>query len=138
MTTYMLDTCICSFIIRERPFEVLQRLSDEVARHNRIVISSITYAEMRYGMIRKNAPIRLAKSIEQFVARIDGILAWDAAAVDETARVYSWLSAAGLLISRNDTAIAGHALASDCVLVSDNTREFARISDLPMENWVMR
>lgn len=138
MTTYMLDTCICSFIIRERPAEVLQRLADEVARGNRIVISSITYAEMRYGVARKDSPGRIQQLVESFIARIDGILAWDAAAVDETVRMHSALSAAGTPISRNDTAIAGHALASDCVLVSDNTREFARITDLPLENWVIR
>lgn len=134
----MLDTCICSFIIRERPTEVLQRLADEVARQNRIVISSITYAEMRYGVARKNSPGRLQKLVEGFIARIDGILAWDASAVDETVRIHSTLSDAGTPIGRNDTAIAGHALASDCVLVSDNTREFERIADLAVQNWVNR
>ena len=51
MNTYMLDTCICSFIMREHPVSVLQRLTEEVRKNNRIVISAITYAEMRYGQI---------------------------------------------------------------------------------------
>jgi tRNA(fMet)-specific endonuclease VapC len=51
----MLDTCICSFIMRERPESVLQGLAAEVAWNNRIVISSITYAEMRFGQIGKKA-----------------------------------------------------------------------------------
>ena len=51
----MLETCICSFIMREHPVSVLQRLAEEVALNNRIVISAITYAEMRYWQIGKKA-----------------------------------------------------------------------------------
>jgi len=55
MTCFMLDTCICSFIMRERPCAVLQRFVQETSRNNRLVISAITYAEMRYGQIGKKA-----------------------------------------------------------------------------------
>ena len=51
----MLDTCICSFIMREHPAAVIQRLTAEVEQGNQIVISAITYAEMRYGQIGKKA-----------------------------------------------------------------------------------
>ena len=53
--TYMLDTCICSFIMREHPASVIQRLIVEVEQGNRVVISAITYAEMRYGQIGKKS-----------------------------------------------------------------------------------
>jgi tRNA(fMet)-specific endonuclease VapC len=45
--TYMLDTCICSFIMREQPEAVLKRLEQAVLRGHRIVVSAITYSEMR-------------------------------------------------------------------------------------------
>ncbi|EBW6088342.1 PIN domain-containing protein, partial [Salmonella enterica subsp. enterica serovar Enteritidis] len=47
--TYMLDTNICSFIMREQPEAVLKRLEQAVLRGHRIVVSAITYAEMCFG-----------------------------------------------------------------------------------------
>lgn len=47
--TYMLDTNICSFIMREQPAAVIKRLEQAVLRNHRIVVSAITYAEMRFG-----------------------------------------------------------------------------------------
>ena len=136
MITYMLDTCICSFIMRERPESVLQRLAHEVSRKNRIVISAITYAEMRYGQIGKKASPKHAVLVEEFIRRIDGILAWDSQAVDATVAVKLLLAAAGTPIGENDTAIAGHAIASDCVLVTNNIREFGRVQGLNVEDWI--
>lgn len=51
--TYMLDTNICSFIMREQPEGVIRRLEQAVLRNHRIVVSAITYAEMRFGAIGK-------------------------------------------------------------------------------------
>ncbi len=51
--TYMLDTNICSYIMREQPEAVLKRLEQAVLRRHRIVVSAITYAEMRFGAIGK-------------------------------------------------------------------------------------
>lgn len=136
MTTYMLDTCICSFIMRERPESVLQRLAAEVARNNRIVISAITYAEMRYGQIGKKASPKHKTLVDEFVKRLDEVLPWDHAAVDATVEAKRELTKAGLVIGENDTAIAGHAIASGCVLITNNVREFCRVPGLSYEDWV--
>lgn len=136
MTTYMLDTCICSFIMRERPESVLQRLAAEVARNNRIVISAITYAEMRYGQVGKKASAKHKTLVDEFVKRLDEVLPWDQRAVDATIEAKLELTKTGLVIGENDTAIAGHAIASGCVLVTNNLREFSRVSALAYEDWV--
>lgn len=136
MTTFMLDTCICSFIMRERPESVLQRLAAEVARNNQIVISAITYAEMRYGQIGKKASPKHKTLVDEFVKRLDGVLPWDHTAVDATIEVKRELTKAGLVIGENDTAIAGHAIASGCVLITNNVREFSRVPGLTYEDWV--
>lgn len=136
MTTYMLDTCICSFIMREHPASVLQRLAEQVAQNNRIVISAITYAEMRYGQIGKKASPKHKTLIDEFVKRLDEVLPWGQAAVDATVAVKTQLTKAGVVIGENDTAIAGHAIASDCVLVTNNVREFSRVTGLYYEDWV--
>ena len=136
MTVYMLDTCICSFIMRERPECVLERLAAEIARNNRIVISAITYSEMRYGQIGKKASPKHKTLVDEFVKRLDEVLPWDQSAVDATVEVKLELTKAGLVIGENDTAIAGHAIASGCVLVTNNVREFSRVPGLSYEDWV--
>lgn len=136
MTTYMLDTCICSFIMRERPESVLKRLVAEVGRNNRIVISAITYSEMRYGQIGKKASARHKTMVDEFVKRLDAVLPWDQSAVDAVIEVRRQLTDSGSIIGGNDTAIAGHAIAMGCKLVTNNLREFSRVTGLEYEDWV--
>src|SRR5260370_38313458 len=106
---YMLDTNICSFIMRERPAEVLEKLQACVNAQQRIVISAITYAEMRYGSIGKKASPKHAGLVSAFVARLDGVLPWDAAAVDQTTRVRVELAKVETPIGTNYAASARHA-----------------------------
>lgn len=136
MTTYMLDTCICSFIMREHPDAVIRRLAAEVERGNRIVISAITYAEMRYGQIGKKASPKHKILVDEFVRRLDAVIAWDLRAVDATVEIMRQLNVAGIPIGPNDTAIAGHAIAIGCTLVTNNVREFSRVTGLVYEDWV--
>ena len=133
--TYMLDTCICSFIMREQPALVLRRLQDAVESKHRIVISAITYAEMRYGTIGKKASPKHAKLINAFIHRVDSILAWDADAVDSSTKVKQQLMKEGTPIGNNDTAIAGHAIATRSILVTNNIREFECVEGLNYEDW---
>ncbi|HHW4683276.1 MAG TPA: PIN domain-containing protein [Xylella sp.] len=137
MTTYMLDTNICSFIMRERPEAVLTRLAQAVDAQHRIVVSAITYSEMRFGAISPKASPKVAGMVEAFVQRLDGVLPWDTAAVDQTAEIRANLARLGASIGNNDAAIAGHALAANCVLVTNNTREFIRVVGLPLEDWTL-
>lgn len=134
--TYMLDTNICSYIMREQPEAVLKRLEQAVLRRHRIVVSAITYAEMRFGAIGKRASPRHVQLVDAFCARLDAILAWDRAAVDATTEVKATLAAAGTPIGPNDTAIAGHAITAGAILVTNNTREYERVAGLTFEDWV--
>ncbi|EOX4935678.1 type II toxin-antitoxin system VapC family toxin [Vibrio alginolyticus] len=135
-STYMLDTCICSFIMREQPITVLEKLQAVVSKQNRIVISAITYQEMQYGLLGKKASPKHAVLVAEFLKRVDEILPWDKAAVDATIEVKKRLMANGEPIGNNDSAIAGHAIAAGCILVTNNTREFSRVADLKLEDWV--
>ena len=134
--TYMLDTNICSFIMREQPEAVIKRLEQAVLRNHRIVVSAITYAEMRFGTIGREASPRHGQLVGAFCARLDAVLPWDRAAVDATTAIKAALAAAGTPIGPNDTAIAGHAIAAGAILVTNNTREFERVPDLVLEDWV--
>jgi len=133
---YTLDTCTCSFIMREHPLTVLQKLQAEVAKQNQIVISAITYAEMRYGAIGKKASPKHSLWVDEFVQRLDDVLAWGVTAVDAATIVKKHTMTLGKLIGENDIAIAGHAISENCILVTNNTREFKRVENLKYEDWV--
>jgi len=131
----MLDTNICSFIMRERPPAVLARLQQAVELQNGVAISVITYYEMLLGAIGRKASPHHARLVEAFVARLSAILPWDRVAAEKAMRVRRDLSAKGTPIGGNDAMIAGHAIAADCVLVTNNTREFSRVAGLQIEDW---
>lgn len=133
--TYMLDTNICSFIMRNNPPQVLQRLQEASETGNRLVISSITYAELRYGAASPKAPKAVTAWIDALVQRLDEVLPWDVDAVDTSAELMKQLLQSGTPIGPNDTGIAGHALAADCIIVTNNTREFRRVPGLLVEDW---
>ncbi|NHB95636.1 type II toxin-antitoxin system VapC family toxin [Photorhabdus stackebrandtii] len=133
---YMLDTNICSFIMREQPANVLHKLQQCVLYRHEIVISAITYAEMKFGAIGKKASPKHTILVEAFCQRLDAILPWDKAAVDATTNIKNTLTTAGTPIGANDTAIAGHALACGAILVTNNTHEFKRVDGLIIEDWV--
>jgi len=132
----MLDTNICSYIMREHPVNVLQTLQSQVESRHLIVISAITYAELRFGAIGKKASPKHNTIVDEFLSRIDTVLAWDQIAVEMSAIIKKTLSDKGTPISNNDTMIAGHALSAGCVLVTNNTKEFNRVEDLLIEDWV--
>jgi len=132
----MLDTNICSFIMREHPVNVLSSLQFHVENRDRIVISAITYSELRFGSIGKKASPKHAIIVDEFMLRVDAVLAWDKNAVDMTTKIKKVLSTQGNIIGHNDSMIAGHAISANCILVSNNTREFKRVANLILEDWV--
>lgn len=121
--------------MRDRPLQLLTALQSHVENKDRLVISAITYAEMRFGAIGKKASPKHNIIVDEFMSRIDSVLSWDQKAVDATIRVKKDLSDKGTPIGVNDTAIAGHAIATSSVLVTNNTREFERVKDLIIEDW---
>lgn len=130
----MLDTNICAYIMRQRPRAVLERLQ-LAARHAEIVISVITFYEMRLGALGPKAAPHHAQLVEDFCARLAAILPWDREAADQAAHLRADLGRRGTPIGPNDTMIAGHALARGCVLVTNNLREFLRVDGLAVEDW---
>jgi len=122
--------------MRQRPASVLQRFAQEVSKNHRIVISAISYAEIRYGEIGKKASPKHKTMVDEFIPCLDEILPWDKKAVDSTTEVKRLLAQQGTPIGDNDSAIAGHALATGCVVVTNNVREFSRVPHLVWEDWL--
>ena len=121
--------------MRERPLHLLKILQKHVEAKDRIVVSAITYAEMRFGAIGKKSSPKHNVIVDEFMSRIESVLPWDKEAVDATTKVKKHLSDSGTPIGTNDNAIAGHAISVGCVLVTNNTKEFARVKGLNIEDW---
>jgi tRNA(fMet)-specific endonuclease VapC len=130
----MLDTNICSFAMRHLP-AVLDRLEEAARQDDTVVVSAIAYSELRTGVLAPRAPQHLPGLLDAFVERIDAVVPWDKAAADATALIRQSLAAKGTPIGPNDASIAGHALVLGAALITNNTREFARVEGLSLEDW---
>lgn len=130
---YMLDTNICIYAMKNKPEKVLQRLKDELNRG--VCISSITLAELEYGMKRSSDPMKNEQALLRFLAPLS-ILPFGSAAASEYGEIRAFLQRSGMPIGPLDMLIAGHARAENMVLVTNNVREFERVPDLEIENWV--
>ncbi|CAN7695760.1 type II toxin-antitoxin system VapC family toxin [Pseudorhodoferax sp. LjRoot39] len=129
---YLLDTNTCIYIINRRPAEVFVRF--EALAVGEVGISSITGAELAFG-VAKSGSARNQQALDKFLAPLD-VCAFDDAAMRHYGAVRSQLERLGTPIGALDTLIAAHALALGCVLVTNNVREFQRVPDLVLDNWV--
>ena len=132
---YLLDTDICSYVIRARNPHLLAIMQDKAGSGADLCVSAVTYAELRFGAERSQAAERYNHAISAFCDRLNGVLAWDRAAADEFATLKARLLATGHFIGGNDTMIAAHALSLGRVLITNNHRHFSRVPGLQMENW---
>jgi len=131
---YMLDTNICSFLMRDQA-SVWANLLSAVAQGADIVISAIVYSELLDGVNGPKASPKVATLLEALLLRLDGVASWDRAAADKTAAIRRTLRLSGTPIGLSDSAIAGHAVSRDAILVTNNTREFGRVKGLTLEDW---
>ena len=90
---------------------------------------------MRFGATSHKASKKHIALVNAFLARLDEILPRDAAAVEQTAIIKRRLSDLGTPIGLNDTAIAGHAIATQSILITNNEKEFSRVDGLVLEDW---
>jgi tRNA(fMet)-specific endonuclease VapC len=130
---YMLDTNICIALIKRKPPKALKRLSQ--LSPGDIGISTITLAELRYGMAKSQLIERNREALEEFLLPLE-IVDFDENAANAYGPVRAALEKAGRPIGPLDTQIGAHALSLDAVLVSDNTAEFRRIKGLQVDNWL--
>lgn len=132
MPRYLLDTNIISDLVRSPHGRVRQMIERRGSRS--ICTSIVAAAELKYGAL-KSGSRKLAANIDAVLAGFD-VLPFAAPADRRYAELRVALEGRGRPIGGNDMLIAAHALALDCILVTDNEREFARIDALQLENWL--
>jgi tRNA(fMet)-specific endonuclease VapC len=129
---YMLDTDICIYIIKKRPGSVLRYF--ERLRPDEITMSSITFAELMNGAKKS---LRVEENIAKLneLAEILEVKPFDRNAAIIYGNIRSALEKRGNIIGSYDLLIAAHAVSLDCILVTNNEREFSRVDGLKIENW---
>ena len=132
---YMLDTNMCSYIIRNNPRGIYEKLKEIEVEHA-VALSSIVVSELFYGAHKKQSP-KLQKVVSEFVEHFL-IYDYDKISARYYADVRSKLEKKGQIIGAHDLLIAAHALSKKAILVTNNTKEFERVEGLTLENWVIK
>jgi len=130
---YLLDTNICIYIIKQKPIEVFERFKQlEIGT---LKISSITVAELYFGAYNSQNIKRNIETVKNFLLPFE-IVEFDSKAGIEYAKIKADLRKKGQIIGELDMQIAGVALSNNLVLVTNNEKEFIRINNLKIENWI--
>lgn len=130
---YLLDTNICIYLLNGKLPEVASRLSDIPLQQ--LAISALSVAELRYGALHSTRAERNLERVATFLAPLKKI-PFDEQAAVRFGEAKQALVAKGQLIGLMDLLIGSCALAVDGTVVTNNVREFVRIPDLKVENWV--
>ena len=129
---YMLDTNICIYLIKQKPPKVLKHFKSHAVGD--IGISSITLAELRYGVSKSQHVEKNRQALDEFMLPLE-IEDFDEHAAAEYGSVRADLEKGGKLIVSMDMLIGAHALALGAILVTNNTKEFRQIKNLKVIDW---
>jgi len=125
---YMLDTNICIYVLKNRTNQLRQKFKASKS----LCISSITYGELCFGIENGNHVLKKERwQALNLLTRKLMIEPWE----EKAAQDYG-LIREGNIIGNNDLLIAAHARSLDMILVTNNTKEFAKITNLKLENWI--
>jgi tRNA(fMet)-specific endonuclease VapC len=130
---WLLDTNTCIYIIKQKPISVFKKFSTIIP--GQIALSVITLAELEYGARKSAAIEKNLSALRQFSTPLN-ILLFDENAVTEYGIIRADLEAKGTSIGPLDTMIAAHARSLNYTLVTNNVKEFKRMNNLKIENWV--
>src|SRR5665647_1485971 len=129
---FLLDTNIVSDLVRHPRGKISGRIS-QVGEAD-VCTSIVVAAELRYGATKKNS-LRLTAQLEAVLGALE-VLALEPPVDAVYGVIRASLERTGQPIGANDLLIAADSLALGRTVVTDNEREFVRIHDLRVENWL--
>ena len=132
MALYMLDTDICSYVMKRSSQPLLKRLAAVAVAD--VCLSVVTKAELLYGVQVSPYPARDAAALRGLLTYVE-VLDFPERAAEHYADIRADLKLRGELIGANDLFIAAHARGLGLTLITNNTGEFSRVKDLALENW---
>lgn len=127
----VLDTNICIYALKQHQAVIGHLLGES---RSDVAVSVITEAELRTGAAKSSAPARTLERVENFLRPLE-ILEFESDDAIAYARIRAKLERAGTPIGPLDTLIAAQAVARNLVLVTNNEREFGRVTGLKIANW---
>lgn len=129
---YMLDTDTCAFVLRRTSDALLERIQAVPVAQQ--VMSVVTYAELLYGVQVSSKKKANQAAVEALTLHL-AILEWTRDAARYYAQIRADLKRKGAMIGASDLMIAAHARSLGAVVVTNNTKDFARVKGLKVENW---
>jgi tRNA(fMet)-specific endonuclease VapC len=129
--TYMLDTDICGYIIKNR-----RELADAFIKrqNNDMRISVITYAELLYS-VKNSHSSRVETEVKRFLSLVR-VVDWNEAAARHYAEIKDFLKKSGSPIGNMDMLIAAAVLAANALLVTNNKKHFSLVPHLAIADWI--
>jgi tRNA(fMet)-specific endonuclease VapC len=132
MPRYLLDTNMCIYLMKNQPEEVAQRFAQCCVGD--VVMSSITYAELEYGVVVSKSPEQERINLASLVEDIQ-VIPFDAAAGVAYGPIRQ--DTRDTRKDALDKLIAAHAVSLNAIVVTNNARDFARYPRVVMENWLI-
>lgn len=130
---YMLDTDTCAFVLRRTSDTLLERIQAVLVVQQ--VMSVVTYAELLYG-VQLSSKKKVNQAAVDALAGHLAILEWSQDAARHYALIRADLKKRGCMVGANDLMIAAHARSLGAIVVTNNTKDFARVKGLKLENWM--
>jgi len=130
---FLLDTNICIYIIKNKYIDIVKKM-EKVGIEN-IGVSSITIAEMEYGISKSTKPNESESKLYEFLVPFT-VLDFNVSAARYYGKIRNELNRKGTPIGTMDLLIASIAIANRLKIVTNNEKEFERISGLRIENWI--
>ena len=129
---YLLDTNMCIYAQKKNQ-NVLSKIYENL--QDGLAISSITLAELEYGVQARDSIKKNYLALMTFLSIVN-VISFDSSAAEEYGKIRAYLRKKGTPIGAMDMLIVAHAKAENLTLVTNNVREFERVPDLIIENWV--
>ncbi len=130
---FLLDTNICIYIINRKPAVVIERMKQTGV--DSIALSSITLAELSYGVEKSERPVQNRLALIKFLLPFP-ILAFDDTSAFAYGQIRAHMEKTGSIIGSLDLLIGAQAISAGLTLITNNTREFSQVPELRIENWV--
>lgn len=134
MLRYMLDTDVCSYVMKRSHDPLLQRLQKVPVSD--VCVSVVTKSELLYGVEvfpRRQQDEAALNALLNYVEVLD----FPDTASSHYAQIRAQLKKSGNMIGANDLFIAAHARSLGLTLVTHNSQEFRRVHRLTIEDWTL-
>lgn len=133
--TYLFDTNICIYLINQKHDYLKDKI--ESVGLEEIAISTITIAELEFGIAKSATPYKERNRIALFEFLTPfTFLPFEQIDAYEYAQIRNVLQKKGEITGNMDMLIGSQAISNNLTLITNNVKEFERIDGIKIENWI--